>query len=60
MGTSKNSCNCVTGVGCDVTNCKYNDTQCKCCTAEHILVENKSAVNKGETFCDTFTPKTCC
>lgn len=58
MEKSKKSCNCVSGVGCDVTNCKYNDVECKCCTAEHILVENKSAVNKGETFCDTFTPKT--
>ena len=55
---SKNNCGCVKGVGCEVTNCKYNDTQCKSCTAEHISVQNKTAAQKGETFCDTFSPKT--
>ena len=58
MENGKNSCRCVSGVGCDVYNCKYNDTQCKCCTAEHIKVENKTAVKKAETFCGTFVPKT--
>ena len=58
MNMDKNSCGCVLGVGCDVHNCKYNDNECKRCTAEHIKVENKTAMKKGETFCDTFLPKT--
>ena len=58
MEYGKKSCDCVSGVGCDVTNCKYNDTACKCCTAEHIKVENKAAIKKAETFCGTFAPRT--
>ena len=58
MEYSKSGCKCVKGVGCDVYNCRYNDNDCKCCTAEHISVENKTAVKKAETFCSTFTPKT--
>ena len=50
----------VTCVGCDVQSCKFNDTKGKYCTAEHISVQNKSAMNKGETFCDTFAPKGSC
>ena len=59
MSIGKNdwSCNCAKNVGCDVRNCKYNDTTDGCCTAEHINVQNKTAMKKGETFCDTFTPK---
>ena len=60
MNTGKDNCRCVSGVGCDVTHCKYNDTACKCCTATHINVQNKTATKKGETFCDTFLPKTNC
>ncbi len=47
----------VQGVGCNVAHCKYNDAACKSCTADHISVQNKSAIKKGETFCDTFAPK---
>ena len=47
----------VTCVGCDVKNCKFNDVSGSYCTATHISVQNKTAVNKGETFCDTFAPK---
>ena len=47
----------ATNVGCDVCNCKFNDKSGKYCTAAHINVQNKTAVNKGETFCDTFAPK---
>lgn len=47
----------VTNVGCDVKNCKFNDVHGNYCTATTINVQNKSAVNKGETFCDTFAPK---
>ena len=47
----------VTCVGCDVKNCKFNDVVGSYCTAERISVQNKTAVNKGETFCDTFAPK---
>ena len=49
---------CVQGVGCNVSSCRYNDSQCKSCTAAHISVQNRNAIKKGETFCDTFTPKT--
>ena len=45
------------GVGCNVANCKYHDAACSCCTADHIKVENKTATEKDETFCSTFTPK---
>ena len=57
MKPEKNGKQCVSGVGCDVLGCKYNDIACKSCRAEHISVQNRTAVNKGETFCDTFTPK---
>ena len=57
MEHEKNRCDCVLGVGCDVYNCKYNDNECRCCTAEHIMVENTTAVKKAETFCGTFSPK---
>ena len=50
----------VTNVGCDVRNCKYNENGGKYCTAANIQVENRSAVNKGETFCNTFAPKASC
>ena len=58
MEHGKQENKCVQGVGCSVTNCKYNDTQCKSCTAEHISVQTRTAMKKGETFCDTFSPKT--
>ena len=58
MEYAKNESGCLKGVGCDVHNCKYNDTSCKACRAEHINVQNRSALKKGETFCDTFSPKT--
>jgi len=57
MENGKKDCGCVKGVGCEVYNCKYNNTQWKSCCAEHINVQNKSAMKKGETFCDTFAPK---
>jgi len=54
----QNNCGCSGNVGCDVCNCMYNDNKCQRCTAEHIKVQNKTAMKKGETFCDTFIPKT--
>ena len=57
MSNSKTGKPCLHGVGCDVHNCKYNSASDCRCTAEHISVQNKTALNKGETFCDTFTPK---
>jgi len=57
MTDGKNNCHCVQGVGCDVYNCKYNEQTCGTCMASHITVQNKSALNKAETFCDTFTPR---
>ena len=60
MEQGKQEQNCVQGVGCNVHNCRYNDTSCKSCTAKHISVQNTAAMKKGETFCDTFTPQTSC
>ena len=47
----------ITCVGCDVKNCKYNDLSGSYCTATRIDVQNRTAVNKGETYCNTFMPK---
>ena len=47
------------GVGCDVTNCKYNTIDCRC-TAEKISVQSERAETKGETYCSTFCPRGCC
>lgn len=47
------------GVGCDVTLCKYNTIDCKCC-AEKISVQNEKASTKGETYCSTFCPRGTC
>ena len=58
MEYGKHEETCLQGVGCSVLSCRYNDTQCKACKAEHINVQNKSAMKKGETFCDTFAPRT--
>jgi len=58
MDTKHNNCNCIPEIGCDVYNCKYNDNSCSACTAEHIKVENKYALKKGETYCGTFAPRT--
>ena len=55
-------CNCHEdnpGVGCDVTNCKYNTADCHC-TAEKISVHSPNAVTKGETYCSTFCPRGSC
>ena len=48
-----------TGVGCDVTGCKYNTIDCRC-TAEKINVQNEKAATKGETYCSTFCPRGSC
>ncbi|MBR1456799.1 MAG: DUF1540 domain-containing protein [Oscillospiraceae bacterium] len=44
------------GVGCDVTNCKYNTIDCRC-SAARISVQNEQAETKGETYCSTFCPR---
>jgi len=49
----------LSGVGCDVTNCKYNTVDCHC-SASHISVQNEKASSKGETYCSTFCPRGCC
>lgn len=49
----------ISGVHCDVNNCKYNADGCKC-TAGEISVENRCACTKGETFCNTFCQKGNC
>ena len=51
---------CLSGVCCSVSNCIHNENGCKC-IAEQIDVENKSASDKVETYCNTFAPKdNCC
>lgn len=50
----------LSGVDCDVTNCKYHGSHCGAgcaCCASHINVQNPSAMRKAETFCSTFEPK---
>lgn len=47
------------GVGCDVTNCKYNTVDCHCSAAK-ISVQSEKAVTKGETYCSTFCPRGTC
>lgn len=49
----------ITGVGCDVANCKYNTIDNKC-SASQIKVQNERASTKGETYCSTFCPRGCC
>ena len=59
---SDKNCGCtgnIPGVGCDVSNCKYNTTDCHC-TAGKITVHNKNAESKGETYCSTFCPRGSC
>lgn len=60
MMNNKNNCSTqTTGVGCDVTNCKYNTIDCRCSAAQ-IKVKNEKAMTKSETFCSTFCPRGCC
>lgn len=49
----------ITGVGCDVTTCKYNTIDNKC-AASQIKVQNDRATTKSETYCGTFCPRGCC
>lgn len=49
----------IPGVGCDVSNCKFNTIDCKC-SANHISVQNEKANSKGETYCSTFCPRGTC
>ena len=57
MSESRKNSSCVKGVGCGVKNCRYNDSVDGRCTASHIDVQNRTALNKAETFCDTFEAK---
>jgi len=47
------------GVGCDVTNCKFNTIDCRC-SAARIQVQSEKASTKGETYCSTFCPRGTC
>lgn len=49
----------IPGVGCDVSNCKFNTIDCRC-SADHINVQNEKAHSKGETYCSTFCPRGTC
>ncbi len=46
----------LSGVDCDVVNCKYHSVD-NCCHARSITVQSPNAVRKAETFCSTFSPK---
>lgn len=59
MSDNRMSRDQITGVGCDVTNCKYNTIDSKC-SASHIDVQNERATTKSETYCATFCPRGCC
>ena len=47
------NCETLSGVMCDVKNCKHHTPEGKC-TAHSIRVENSSAMKKSETCCATF------
>lgn len=49
----------LSGVGCDVTSCKYNTVDCRCCAGE-IHVRSEKAETRGETYCSTFCPRGSC
>ncbi|MBR3595627.1 MAG: DUF1540 domain-containing protein [Clostridia bacterium] len=49
---SKN-CKENSNICCDVKNCVYHTTDCKC-TADSIKVSNKNACSCAETSCATF------
>ena len=49
----------ITGVGCDVSTCKYNTIDNKGADSQ-IKVQNERATTKSETFCGTFCPRGCC
>ena len=53
---SENKHEILPGVGCDVTSCKYNTVDCRCC-AEGIRVRNEKAETRAETYCSTFRPR---
>ena len=59
MSDNRMSRDQITGVGCDVTNCKYNTIDSKC-SASHIDVQNDRATTKSETYCATFCPRGSC
>lgn len=59
MSDNRMSRDQITGVGCDVSNCKYNTVDSKC-SASHIDVQNERATTKSETYCATFCPRGCC
>ena len=59
MSDNRMSRDQITGVGCDVTNCKYNTID-SMCSASHIDVQNERATTKSETYCATFCPRGCC
>ncbi len=45
-------------IKCDVTNCSYNDCECKACSLEKIKVCNCSSdKTKEATICDSFKEK---
>lgn len=57
MNDTHGHCGKLSGVGCDVNSCIYNDLKCRVCTAEKIRVENKSVNDHLEAACGTYTPR---
>ncbi len=56
MSDTKTYCGHLSGVKCQVTNCKYHTAE-NCCSAQRIQVQNENAQQKAETFCSTFAPQ---
>lgn len=46
---------CISGVRCQVDDCKYHAIG-NHCTASHIDVKTETAASSTHTFCGTFTP----
>jgi len=45
----------LSGVGCTVKSCKYNDKENNCHADRIIVNGQKNSVSETDTFCDTFT-----
>ncbi len=54
--TNKTSCHTISGIKCEVKNCKYHDGN-HCCEAGSIEVGPTSAKTISETVCQTFSAK---
>ncbi|MDO4743116.1 MAG: DUF1540 domain-containing protein [bacterium] len=56
MNTDKKEYRVISGIKCEVENCKYNSDGCHC-IAGSIEVGPSHAASSEETVCDTFIPR---